>query len=143
MNKFLLPCLLLLSLTACTRKDLDGNLQVLHYSHRDDVKSWDPASAYDTISLDVVPAIYETLYQYSYLTESYKTVPLLAADMPKISADRLVITIPLRHGIRFQDDPCFKATKGKGREITVHDFIYQFKRLAQPSLDSQGWWIFD
>src|SRR5262249_6146586 len=121
----------------------DGNLMVLHSHLKDDVKTWDPANAYDSVSLEVAPSILETLYQYAYLTETYKVIPLLAADMPKISSDRLTYTIPLKHGIKFQDDPCFKDTQGKGRELKAQDFVYAWKRLAWPSLESQGWWIFD
>lgn len=107
------------------------------------MKDVDPANAYDGVSLEVVPQIYETLYQYSYLAETYKIVPLLAADMPKYSSDRLTVTIPVKRGIKFHDDPCFKETGGKGREVKAQDFVYGFKRLALPSLQSQGWWIFD
>ena len=132
-------------LGGCTHKDNDGNLMVFHGSwpHRDDVKTWDPVNAYDEVSLDVVPSVYETLYQYAYLEESYKVIPLLAADMPKLSADRLTVTIPLRHDIKFQDDPAFKESGGKGRDLKAKDFIYEFKRLALPSLQSQGWWVLD
>lgn len=131
------------ALSGCTKKEGDGSLLVYHGRHKDDVKTWDPANAYDTVSLDVVPTVYETLYQYAYLSESYKIVPLLAADMPKFSADRLTVTIPIKRGVKFQDDPCFKESQGKGRELNAHDFVYSFKRLALPSLQSQGWWIFD
>jgi ABC-type transport system substrate-binding protein len=132
-----------LAVTGCNHADDDGNLMVMHYHLKDDVKSWDPANAYDSVSLEVVPSIYETLYQYAYLSETYKIVQLLAADMPKVSADRLTYTIPIKHGVMFQDDPCFKDTQGKGRELKAQDFIYEWKRLAWPSLESQGWWIFD
>jgi ABC-type transport system substrate-binding protein len=134
---------LTLALSSCTRKNDDGNLLVFHGSLPDEVKSLDPANAYDGVSLTVLPNIYETLYQYSYLSENYQLEPLLAADLPKVSADRLTVTIPLKHGVFFQDDPCFKRTGGKGRELTAHDFVHAFKRLALPSLQSQGWWIFD
>lgn len=136
---------LALAIGACQRggRDDDGNLMVFHGTHRDDVKTWDPANAYDTVSLDVVPTVYETLYQYAYLAETYKIVPLLAADLPKYSADRLTLTIPIKRGVKFQDDPCFKESSGKGRELKAHDFVYAFKRLALPSLQSQGWWILD
>ena len=132
-----------LALNGCTKSESDGNLSVYHGSEADDIKTLDPANAYDTISLDIVPMIYETLYQYDYVAETYKAAPLLAADMPKYSKDRLTLTIPIKHGVMFQDDPCFKETKGKGRELKAQDFIYAFKRLAHPQLQSQGWWIFD
>lgn len=114
---------------------------VFHRSFIDDIKSLDPANAYDTLSLDILPSIYETLYQYSYLAIPYAIEPLLAADMPKLSADKLTVTIPLRQGIHFQDDPCFNATNGKGRELKAQDFVYAFKRLALPSPVSAGFWI--
>ncbi len=134
---------LALGISSCTSKEDDGNLMVFHGVAKDDVKSMDPANAYDVISLELVPNIYETLYQYAYLSEVFKIVPLLAADMPKLSPDRLTVTIPIKQGIRFQDDPCFKESGGKGRELKAQDFIYGWKRLALPSLNSQGWWIFD
>ncbi len=133
----------LLFTSGCTQKNQDGNLVVLHRVHSDDVKTFDPANAYDVISLDVVPAILETLYQYDYLSETYKVVPLLAARMPIFSTDRLTVTIPLKHGIKFQDDPAFKENEGKGRELVAQDFAYAFKRLALPSIQSQGSWIFE
>lgn len=129
------------TLGGCNRSDDDGTLMVLHAHLKDDVKSWDPANAYDQVSLEVAPESYETLFQYSYLADTYKVEPLVAADMPRISADHLTYTIHIKHGIKFQDDPCFKD--GKGRELKAQDFIYEWKRLALPSLESQVWWIFD
>lgn len=130
-----------LALGACTQREDDANLMVFRGLEKDDVKTWDPANAYDVVSMDLVPSVYETLYQYAYLADTYRLVPLLAADMPKISSDRLTYTIPIKHGIRFHDDPCFEG--GKGREMKAQDFIYEWKRLALPSVQSQGWWIFD
>lgn len=135
---------LAIGISGCFSKHSDdGNLSVFSYSHRDDVKTFDPLNAYDIISLDVVPDIYETLYQYSYLISPYKVEPLLADDLPKYSKDRLTVTIPIKRGIRFQDDQCFKAQGGKGRELHAQDFVYAIKRHALPALQSQGWWVFD
>ena len=120
----------------------DGARSVLSTYHTDAVKSLDPATAYDGISLDVVPSIFESLYQLDYLSSNHRISPLLAADFPKISADGLTLTIPIRRGIRFADDPCFKETSGKGREVTAQDFAYSMKRLAIPALSSDGYWLF-
>lgn len=133
----------LVALGGCTARNArDQNLQVLHATLGDDMKSVDPAVPYDEISLEVGSQVYETLYQYDYLSPTYRLVPLLAADQPKISPDRLTITIPLRTDVNFQDDPCFKATGGKGRRLVARDFVYSWKRLAQSKIQSQGWWIF-
>jgi ABC-type transport system substrate-binding protein len=133
-----------LGLSSCTHKNAeDEKLNVITIGLRSDVKTLDPANAYDAVSNDVGPSIYESLYQYSYLTSGVEAEPLLAADMPKYSKDRLTVTIPIKHGIKFQDNAAFKATNGKGREVTADDFIYEIKRLALPSLDSQVWWLVD
>lgn len=132
-----------ISFSSCTKSEEDPKLAIFHGSLGDDAKTLDPANAYDSVSLEIVPQIYETLYQYAYLADTYKVVPLLAADMPKYSADRLTVTIPIRKGIKFQNDAAFKSTQGKGRELTAEDFVYAWKRLADPRIESQGWWIFD
>lgn len=135
--------LIAISLSACTHKSKDDKLNTITIGLSADLKTLDPVNAYDSISLDVMPSIYESLYQYSYLSETVQVEPLIAADMPQYSKDRLTLTIPLKHGIKFADDPCFKETGGKGREVVAQDYIYEFKRLALPDLQSQGWWIFD
>ena len=70
-----------LSLTlGCTqKKPQDENLAVFHGFEKDDVRTWDPANAYDSVSLDLLPSVMETLYQYSYLTDVYQIEPLLAS----------------------------------------------------------------
>jgi ABC-type transport system substrate-binding protein len=129
--------------TSCTKKDDEKNLQVYHAAEVDDIKTWDPAAAYDEISLEYVPVVFETLFQYVYLADTYKLEPLMAADMPKYSADRLTVTIRIKPDIHFQDDPCFTQTQGKGRLVKAQDFIYEFKRLALPVVGARGFWIFD
>ncbi|MGZ3709839.1 MAG: ABC transporter substrate-binding protein, partial [Bdellovibrionota bacterium] len=143
LGKIFLSLFIFGALSGCTHHDNDGNLAVFHTYEKDDVKTWDPANAYDMVSLDVMPMVMETPYQYTYLSETFKVEPLLADGMPKYSADHLTVTIKFKKGVKFQDDPCFKATAGKGREFKAQDMIYGFKRLALPSLDSQGWWILD
>lgn len=127
-------------LTGCTRSGSSGSELAFRSFEKDDVKTWDPANAYDSVSLEAVPAIYETLYQYRYLSETYQVEPLLAASMPTYSADHLTLKIPIKKGVKFQNDSCFKTGT---RELKAQDFVYALKRLALPSLQSQGWWILD
>ncbi len=110
---------------------------------KDEVKSFDPAIAFDPISLSLMPGIFEALYQYKYTSDEYVMEPLLASDLPTISNNRLKVMIPIKAGVKFHDDAAFAATKGKGRELKAQDFVYAFKRLADPKTESSGWWIFD
>ena len=45
----------------------DTQAATLRYPLRDDVKSLDPAIAYDQVSLKVMPLVMESLFQFSYL----------------------------------------------------------------------------
>jgi len=45
----------------------------------------------------------------------------------------------LRDDIFFQDDPCFPG--GKGRRVIANDVIYSIKRLADPAVQSTGYWL--
>jgi len=116
---------------------------VLRIGIKDDVKTLDPANAYDAISWDVLPNILDTLLQYNYLSEQATLEPLLAESMPVFSKDGLSVSVQIKKGVMYADDAAFKATGGKGRELKAQDFIFQFKRLALPAIQSQGSWIFE
>lgn len=137
-------CLGLVSLffaLSCTTRVDDGDQMVMRVAYKDDVKTFDPAIAYDHVSWDILPSVWEQLYQFAYLETPFQIEPLLAADMPKYSSDRLTVTIRIRKDVRYQNDPAFP--NGKGRGIKASDFIFAFKRLALPLLQSPGFWIFD
>jgi peptide/nickel transport system substrate-binding protein len=57
------------------------------------------ASTADLVGI-ISQHIFETLYTFG---TNWAVTPLLAADMPQISADGLTYTIPLRSGIKFHD----------------------------------------
>jgi ABC-type transport system substrate-binding protein len=107
------------------------------------IKTLDPIGAGDLYSHIVISQIYEGLLQYDYLARPYKLIPCLAEDMPEVSPDGLIYTFKIKKGVRFQDDPCFKATGGKGRELVAEDFVYSFKRLADIKNRAEGWWTLD
>lgn len=106
-------------------------------------KGFDPAFAGDQTSIAAQGLVYEPLYQYDYFEESYELEPCLAEEMGRFSEDGLTYTVKLKDGIVFQDDPCFAASDGKGRAVTVEDFIYAFRRIADVKTRSTGYWIFD
>jgi len=91
---------------------------------------FDPARIVDLYSRSVTPHIFESLYEYDHLARPIKIKPLTAAGMPEVSDDFRTWTVRIRPGIYFQDDPAFK---GKKRELTAADYVYVYKRPADPA----------
>ncbi len=104
------------------------------------IRGFDPVRAGDVASALAISRIYEPLLQYSYLDRPYRLEPLLAAEMPTVSDDGRIWTFRVREGIYFQDDPCFTATGGKGREVVAEDFVYAIKRLVDQKNQPAGYW---
>lgn len=132
-----LAATLLLSCTP-SKKDL-GN--VYRDSFRTNIKTFDPVHCSDLYSHMCQSQVYETLYQYKYLSRPYDVEPCLAESLPEISDSGRVYRIRLKKGIRFADDPAFPG--GKGREVTVQDYIYSVLRLADVRNKTTGWWIYE
>ncbi len=107
------------------------------------IRGFDPAKVGDVSSAQALQRIYEGLVQVSYLDRPYRVEPLLAESMPAVSPDGLSYTFKLRPGIYFQDDPCFVAEQGRGREVVADDVAYSLKRVADARNASTGWWAFD
>lgn len=110
--------------------------KVLRYAFQVAESSFDPAQIFDVYSITVTSHIFEALYNYDHLARPPKVVPLVAAALPDISPDFRVWTIRITPGINFADDPAFN---GKQRELTAADFVYTFKRFADPANKSPNW----
>ena len=132
---------LTLTLLSCTQKDLDSGRKVLNFTLGDDAKSLDPALCYDTVSNTVMPLAMESLFQYKYTKTPLELEPLLADGMPTVSKDLKEYTIKIKKGVLWSDDAAFP--NGKGRELKANDFLYGWKRMLLPELQSPGTWIFD
>jgi ABC-type transport system substrate-binding protein len=107
--------------------------KVLRYAFRIAETSFDPAKVSDLYSRIITPHIFEGLYGYDHLARPSRIKPLTAAGMPEMSADFRVFTIRIRPGIYFADDPAFK---GQRRELVAQDYVYAFKRFADPAVKS-------
>jgi ABC-type transport system substrate-binding protein len=123
---------------SCTKK-VDLNEKVLNLAVTAEIKGMDPIYANDMYSSNEVARVYEGLLQYHYLKRPYTLVPNLAEEMPTVSKDSLTYTFKIRKGVLFHDDAAFP--KGLGRELVAQDFVYSIKRLADPKLQSLGWWL--
>ena len=84
----------------------------------------DPAIGYTGTSWDSICNLtFAPLYTYS---ENNDPQPQCAADLPKISADQLTYTIPLRDGVAFHN----------GRPVVAEDYAYAWDRVLDPANES-------
>ena len=104
--------------------------KVLRYAFNAGETGFDPARIVDLYSRIVTTHIFEALYTYDHLARPARIKPLIADGMPEHSADFRTWTVKLKKGIYFADDPAFG---GKQREVTAQDFVYAFKRFADPA----------
>jgi ABC-type transport system substrate-binding protein len=101
---------------------------------------FDPVRLSDVYSVTITGHIFEGPYGYDHLARPVKIVPRLAAGMPEFSADYRVWTVRLKPGTHFADDPAFKGVR---RELTAQDFVYSWKRFADPANKSPSWTFVD
>ena len=113
---------------AAPAADMNKTLRVAVQSSE---TGFDPQAISDLYSSFVTRVIFDPLYQYDYLARPFKIIPNTAVDLPQISADGKTWTIKVKPGIYFSDDPAFK---GKKRELVAADYVYTWKRLADPKV---------
>jgi oligopeptide transport system substrate-binding protein len=142
----LLCSILALCLPGCGNNpypDGETATATLYLSLRDDPITLDPSCSYTPAIVDnICPAF----FQFRYLKRTGQRLELaLGAEQPRrepldwTAPDGAhhrgeVWTFRIKRGLRFQDDPCFPG--GKGREITAADFLYSFRRIADPDVNS-------
>ena len=110
--------------------------KVLRYAFEIAESTLDPAKASDLYSRTLTPHIFEGLYHFDHLARPIKIKPLTAESMPQVSSDFKVWTVKVKPGIYFADDPAFK---GKKRELIAQDYVYSFKRFADPAVKAPAW----
>ena len=115
--------------------------KVLRYAFEVAETSLDPARISDIYSRTITPHIFEGLYCYDHLARPVKFKPLTADGMPQVSADFRVWTVKVKPGIYFADDSAFKGADGRKvrRELVAQDYVYSFKRFADPANKSPSW----
>ena len=91
---------------------------------------FDPVRVSDLYSNIVNEAIFERLLTYDYLARPAKLVPMTAESLPEVTDGGRTYILHLRRGIYFAPDPAFK---GQRRELTAEDYVYSFKRFADPA----------
>ncbi|MBB4842549.1 ABC-type transport system substrate-binding protein [Paucibacter oligotrophus] len=144
LSRLLLPLSLALLLTlpvqAAEPAAATSAPKVLRYAFRAAETSFDPTQLTDIYSRVITAHVFETLYAYDHLARPIQIHPLIAQALPEISPDFKTFTIRLRPGIFFAADPAFQ---GRPRELSARDFVYSFKRFADPRNKSPNWAAFE
>jgi ABC-type transport system substrate-binding protein len=96
---------------------------------------FDPVQSQDLYSGTVNAHIFEAPLEYDPLARPAVLRPNTAAAMPEMSPDFRTLTLRIRPGIFFADDPAFR---GRRRELTATDYVYSWKRLYDPRWKSQN-----
>jgi len=108
--------------------------KVLYTVNEAPIKGFDPVLSDDLYTTREVAKLYEGLLEYHYLKRPCELVPNLAATMPTVSEDGCVYTFTIKSGVKFHDNACFPASRG--RELVAEDFVYTLKRVADPKVRS-------
>jgi ABC-type transport system substrate-binding protein len=114
--------------------------KVLRYAMRVAETGFDPVRLDDLYSIAMISHVFDAPLTYDYLARPAKLKPNTAAAMPVVSPDGLTITLQIRPGIHFADDPAFG---GHPRELTAHDYVYSVKRHFDPRWKSPNLYIFE
>ena len=108
-------------------------LKVLRYSMERAETGFDPAQVPDAYSREIIDNIIEAPLRYDLLARPAKLRVATAAALPEMSPDFRELTLKIRPGIFFADDPAFH---GRARELTAADYAYTLKRHFDPHLHS-------
>ncbi len=104
-----------------------GGTFVFH--HESNIRSLDPAIAYDEISQMALRLLFDGLLDYD---EHGQMVASLAEAMPEQSEDGRTFTFRLRRNVRFHN----------GRELVAEDVRWTMERLLSAETASPGWIYF-
>jgi peptide/nickel transport system substrate-binding protein len=114
---FVLCCVLAVSCTRST-PNLQAQADRITIGTTATISTIDPADAYSIFAGNLLYNLGDRLY--SYKLGSTELQPQLATALPKVSADGLTYTIPLRQGVVFHDGSSFDA---KAMAFSLERFV--------------------
>ena len=133
----------LLWVSGCSNTPYPGHKDtedVIYYrAYTSPPKDLDPQRSYAQPDGMLLFQCYESLFSYDYLKRPLELIPYLAKSIPEPQITRdadgkvteVRYSFDIQEGVMFIDDPCFPG--GKGREMTVKDFEFAFKRAGDPN----------
>jgi ABC-type transport system substrate-binding protein len=113
-----------------------GGVKVLRYSMEAAETGFDPVQVTDIYSREVTDNIFDTPLRFDLLARPVRLRPGTAMSLPEMSDDFRELTLRIRPGIWFADDPAFR---GQRRELTAADYAYTLKRLYDPRVRASGY----
>jgi ABC-type transport system substrate-binding protein len=135
---------LALATTACAGSSNDNNSSgggsggtdpryggTMTVAYSSDPNTFDPAVCYDATCWNNMRMLFDRLYDY--VGDTMELAPQAATAEPKVSADGLTYTIPIREGMKFSN----------GDPVRAQDFAYSFSRILDPATKSpvQSFWL--
>jgi ABC-type transport system substrate-binding protein len=93
--------------------------------------SFDPQKIIDLYSNIANKAMFDPPLKFDYLAQPLKLEPNTLTALPEITDGGRTLTMHVKPGIYFADDPAFG---GKKRELVAEDYVYSIKRLLDPKL---------
>ncbi len=148
-QRSILPLIVLGVLLSGLLSACDGNAapeperKVLRVPLRARIGNLDPVRGGTQYSSLASSPIFERLVDYRYPRRPFQLRPALAIALPEVSADGRVYSFELRPGVRFQDDPAFRSTGGRGPELTTDDVFYSIRRMCDAHWGPTGYWLFE
>lgn len=113
-----------------------SNVKTFRYNQTGGLTSLDPAFANKRSNIWATTQIYNGLFSFS---DDLDVHPEIAKEW-KISEDGKTYTFTIREDVRFQDNKCFAASNGRGREVKASDIVYSLRRVLTTGT---GAWIFN
>jgi len=139
-----LPVLICALLLSCALPGVQAQApapqKVLRYAFKVAETGFDPAQITDAYSKAIAAGIFDAPLEYDFGARPFKLRPATLSEMPEISADFKTITMRVKPGIYFADDPAFKGQK---RELTAADYVYSVKRHYDPKFKSGNLYILE
>ena len=125
---------------AAVAKPPGTTVKTLRYAFLIAESSFDPAQITDLYSRTVVSGMLDAPLEFAFLARPVQLRTNTAAAMPEWSADFMTLTVKIKPGILFADDP---ALKGAQRELTAADYVYSIKRHYDPRWKSGSLYVLE